>query len=178
MALLKAHTVARLAILLNCCMHFICRRPAVQWHCLVLKEKSQNVMGLICTWDGHRHVCATLSILRFSSRSSSTQVFTSETVLCSHRAPGYNTFPDTQHMFYSNESTSFHPFYVSTLLWSPSNPSSWRLELCPETGHQVKVRWAAWYSLIPLPGTWRKTPRMQYLAVFKPHTSICCNSIR
>jgi len=78
-------------------------------------------MGLICTWDGHGHVCATLSILPFSS---STQVFTSETALQCHRAPGQYTFPDTQHVFYSSELMSFHPFYMSTLLWSPSNPSS------------------------------------------------------
>jgi len=37
MALLKAHTVAKLAILLNCCMGFIYSRPAVQWH-LYLKR--------------------------------------------------------------------------------------------------------------------------------------------
>ena len=161
MALLKTYTVAKLAILLNCCMGFIYSRPAVQWHWLVFKEKSQNVTGLICTWDGHRHVCATLSILPFSSHSSSTQVFTSGTLLYCHRAPGQYTFPDTQHVFYSNEFTSFHPFYMSTLLWSPRNPSSWRLELCPGTGHQVKMPWAAWSSQIPLPGAWRKTPRMQ-----------------
>lgn len=57
MALLKVLTVAKLAILLNCCIGFIYSRPAVQWHWLAFKEKSQNVIGLICTWDGHRHVC-------------------------------------------------------------------------------------------------------------------------
>lgn len=64
---------------------FVCSRPASQWHQLEFKEKSQNVMDLICTWDRHRYICATISILLFSDQSNSTQVFTSETVLYCHR---------------------------------------------------------------------------------------------
>lgn len=117
MALLKAHTAAKLAIVLNYCMAFIYNRPAVQWHWLTFKEKSQNVMGLICTWDGHRwDICPTVSILPFSSHTGSTQVFTSQTFLYCYRAPGQYTFPDIQHVLYSSEFTSFHLFYVTTLI--------------------------------------------------------------
>lgn len=160
MALLKACRVAKPAILLNWCMGFSYSSTAVRRHCLVFKEKSQNVMGLICTWDRHRHVCAIHSNLPFSStpaalRSLLLGLFHIVIELLG-RAPFL--IPS---MFYSNEFTSFHPFYMSSLLSSPYIPSFWRLELFPGAGHQVTVPWAALSSLSPLPGAWRKSTRMQ-----------------
>lgn len=93
MALLKVHTVAELAILLNYCMGFVCSRPASQWHQLEFKEKSQNVMDLICTG---------IFVPPFPFSSSLTSPIALRSLLLRlfyivTETPGQCTFPDTQH---------------------------------------------------------------------------------